>query len=239
LRSIWIILNVIFWTVILGTSGILGTLFNRQGQFVSYIAHLWSKIILWSSGLNYTVHGLEYLDPNQHYVFAANHESVFDIPLAFAGLPFSMVAIAKQELKKIPIFGWVMSVGGFIFVDRSQHKKALDSLNAAAESLKNNPRSILLFPEGTRSIDGEIHLFKKGGLALAKKAGLKIVPMACCGTQKVLTKKSFSFKNQPVELRLGKPLAGEISSALNDFELAQLVRAQVLTLKKSWLKEQA
>lgn len=231
MRVFWLILNVIFWTILIGSADLLVSLFDRRGKFVSRTARIWSKIILWAGGIKYSVHGLEYLDPEKHYVFAANHESIFDIPLAFAGLPYSMVAIAKQELKKIPIFGWAMSAGGFIFVNRSRHKKALESIAAAAESLQKTPRSILLFPEGTRSKDGQVHVFKKGGFALARKAGMAIVPVACCGTREILSKNGFSFNNQEVKLRIGKPLEADRISSINDLELAGNVRDQVINLK--------
>lgn len=189
MRSFWILFNIIFWTIVLGLLGIFVSLIERRGKFVGWVTRTWSKIILWSVAVTYSVKGLENLDPDEHYVFVANHESALDIPLAFALLPYHMVAITKKELKKIPIFGWVLAMSGFIFVDRSRHEKAMASLDAAAESLKNNPRSILLFPEGTRSTDGQIKTFKKGGLMLGAKAGLRVVPMACCGTGRYVKEK--------------------------------------------------
>lgn len=155
----------------LGLLGIFVSLFERRGKFVGWVTRTWSKIILWSVAVTYSVKGLENLDPDEHYVFVANHESALDIPLAFALLPYHMVAITKKELKKIPIFGWVLAMSGFIFVDRSRHEKAMASLDAAAESLKSNPRSILLFPGGTRSTDGRLKHLKKAVLCWGQKQG--------------------------------------------------------------------
>ena len=91
---------------------------------------------------------MEFLKPNGSYIFAGNHASGFDILLAFAGLPYWVVSIAKIELKSIPVLGWVMRAAGHIFVDRGRQEQALKSLEIARESLLKMPRSVLLFPKG-------------------------------------------------------------------------------------------
>ncbi len=164
---------------------------------MGWIARIWGKVILKVVGIQYKVNGLENLDPNRDYVFAANHESAMDIPLTFASLPFHIVSISKIELKWIPIFGWAMMAGGHFFVDRRNYKQAMKSLEKAKKSMAKNPRSIILYPEGTRSMNGEIMPFKKGGLIWALKMGVPVVPLALCGTRGTLKKNHWYLKIIP------------------------------------------
>ena len=149
--NFWVLLNVIFWTIIFGSLGVLGSLFERQGKFVGWIVRTWSKNILFFSGIKFISIGFEKIDTSSNYFFAANHESALDIPLVFAAVPLHMVSIAKIELKKIPFLGWAMQAGGHFFVDRKNHQRSMSLMNFAKKSMKDNPRSVIIFPEGTRS----------------------------------------------------------------------------------------
>jgi 1-acyl-sn-glycerol-3-phosphate acyltransferase len=239
IRIIWLILNMIFWTILLGLGGIILSIFDWRRKIFGYIAHWWSKIVLWAASVPYTVHGLDGLDTRGNYIFAGNHESAFDIPLTFAGIPFHLVSISKKELKWIPVFGWAMQVAGHIFVDRGQHGKAVSALDKAVTSLEKFPRSVLLFPEGTRSLDGEIHGFKKGGLILAIKSNIAVVPFAVCGTSAVVTKGSWNLKPRPIELRIGNPIPTTGLEYEDRDKFVSQVRDEVIRLKNEWLAEQS
>ena len=194
------------------------------------IARVWAKIILFFSGIPYTINGLENLDTKKNYIFAGNHASGFDILLAFAGLPYWLVSIAKIELRSIPILGWVMRAARHIFVDRSNHDNAIKSLEKAKESLYALPRSVLLFPEGTRTKDGSLGVFKRGGLLLGIQAGIPIVPIAFVGTFDVLEKGSWSLKKLPIELRIGKPITTESFSYETRRDMAERIKESVKVL---------
>ena len=178
--------------------------------------------------------GLDNLDPNQQYIFASNHESAFDIPLTLAGIPWHVVPIAKKELKKVPFLSWAMLAAGHIFIDRSNREKALQSINNIKNSLKKNPRSILIFPEGTRSLDGKMKPFKKGGVVLSIDTGLPIVPIACCGTFEVLIKGSKNFNPKPIELRFGSPIHTSSADLKNRNEITEQVKKAIINLKSEW-----
>ncbi|MFQ6673956.1 MAG: lysophospholipid acyltransferase family protein, partial [Fidelibacterota bacterium] len=193
-----------------------------------------SLILLKASGVRYRVAGLEKLDPRGHYFFATNHESAFDIPLAFGGLPYHVVPIAKRELRKIPIMGWAMVRAKHIFIDRQNYKKAMESLREAGESLQRHPRSVLIFPEGTRSTNGEIHRFKKGGLGLAVDLGMPVVPMASCGTRDIVPKRSFVIHPGKIELKIGDPIDTKLWKEKGRTEFSNFVREQVILLRTSW-----
>ena len=164
------------------------------------------------------------------YIFAGNHSSGFDILLGFAGLPFWIVSIAKIELKSIFVLGTVMKIAGHIFVDRNKSESALRILEKVKTSLIEKPRSILLFPEGTRTVDGSLGQFKRGGLLLAIDTKMPIVPMTFIGSYDMFGKGSWSMKGHRVELRIGNPIDPNNYSYESRRELAQFVREKVKEL---------
>tara|TARA_B100000929_G_scaffold100203_1_gene78891 strand:- start:1916 stop:2623 length:708 start_codon:yes stop_codon:yes gene_type:complete len=231
LRYLWVLFNTAVWTTVLGLSGILASFFEpRRGRTLGHCANLWGKIILFFSGVKYTIKGLENLDPDGSYIFAGNHASGFDILLGFAGLPYWVVSVSKIELKSIIILGWVMSTAGHIFVDRGRSDMALKSLEKAKLSLIKMPRSVLLFPEGTRTRDGSLGQFKRGGLMLSVDTGIPIVPVAFKGTFEMLEKGSWSMKNHPIEMRIGEPISPDSYSYATRRELANEVKTKVQEL---------
>lgn len=238
LRTAWLFINILFWTPVLATLGLLVSLVERRGRFIGWIARLWSRIVLLTAGVSYTVQGLENLKPQGRYVFAANHASALDIPLIFAALPYHMVTVAKIELRKIPFFGWAMRRGGHIFVNRINHQQAMESLQRARQSLEENPRSLVLYPEGTRSRDGRVQRFKKGGLILAIESNLPVVPVAICGSSQVLRKKSLQVHPAPVVLRVGQPMGTRHLTVEDRDWFSEQVRAEVVHLKSHWERQQ-
>ena len=236
-RSIFTIFNIFLWTGIIGSLVMLVSLIDIHGRIIGKLTRLWAIFILKASGIPYRITGLKHLDRDKNYFFASNHSSSLDIPLIFAGLPYQLVSIAKKELKKIPIMGWAMIRAKHIFIDRSNSREAKKSLMKAIGSLQKHPRSILIFPEGTRSTDGEIHKFKKGGLGLAIDIGMPVVPVASCGTADVLSKRSMRFRKCDVELRLGEPVETVSWSSKDKGELAKYIQEQVVQLRESWLEE--
>jgi 1-acyl-sn-glycerol-3-phosphate acyltransferase len=231
LRVLWAFLVTVLWTILFGLSGIFLTIFeSNKGRVLGHCARLWGKFILFSCAIRYKVKGLENLDPNVNYIFAGNHTSVLDIPLAFSGLPYWLVPIAKMELKKVIVLGWVMSTAGHIFINRKKSETALRVLEKAKNSLIDKPRSILLFPEGTRTRDGSLGPFKRGGLLLSLDTEMPIVPIAFIGAYDMLGKGSWSMKGHRVELRVGRPIDPGDYSYDNRRELAEFVREKVKEL---------
>tara|TARA_B100001564_G_scaffold211164_1_gene177670 strand:- start:1 stop:579 length:579 start_codon:yes stop_codon:yes gene_type:complete len=191
---------------------------------------LWGKFILFTCGIKYKVSGLNNIDSKINYIFAGNHTSMLDIPIAFSGLPYWLVPIAKIELKSVMLLGWVMKTAGHIFVDRKKSESALRILEKVKISLIEKPRSILLFPEGTRTIDGSLGQFKRGGLLLAIDTKMPIVPIAFIGSYEMFGKGSWSMRGHSVELRVGSPIDPNNYSYESRRELAQFVREKVKEL---------
>lgn len=231
LRGFWILFNVSIWTLLLGSIGAFASLFEvKKGKAMGHCARIWGKLILLSSGIPYKVIGLDELDPNTQYIFAGNHGSGFDIPLAFAALPYWLVPVAKIELRSYPVLGWVMNAGGHIFVDRSSHEKSISSMMRARDSLIKCPRSIMLWPEGSRTTDGTIAPFKKGGLLISIETGMPVVPIAFVNSFKLHKKGSWTVNKVAVEVRIGKPILGDNSTKINRGDFANQIRNAVVQL---------
>ncbi|MBR9982104.1 MAG: 1-acyl-sn-glycerol-3-phosphate acyltransferase, partial [Desulfatitalea sp.] len=135
-------------------------------------------------------------------IFMSNHQSNFDIPVFYSGLPAQFRWLAKAELFKIPIFGRGMRGAGYISIDRSDRRSAMASLARAATAIRNGA-SVLIFPEGTRTADGRLRDFKSGGFILAVDAGVPIVPMAVYGTFDIMPRGSLLIRRRPVHIAFG------------------------------------
>ena len=177
-----------------------------RGKILSKIVRYWARIIFLSAGIKIKIIGLENLDSSKNYIFAANHSSSLDIPLMLGFIPFWIVPISKIELKWIPFLGWAMQMAGHVFVDRSKHERAMLSIKNIKNSLLKRPRSILLFPEGFRTKDGQVNQFKSGGLSLGIEAKLPIAPVAIIGTFDSLKKGSKLFINNLLIIKVGNPI---------------------------------
>ena len=236
IKSIFFIINVVLWTFLLGTLAIVLGFIDKKGKLISFGIRCWSKILIFFSGVKIKIIGLENLKKNKNYIFASNHESNFDIPLIFSSINLHLVSIAKKELKKIPIFGWAMKSGQHIFIDRFNQIEALKSLKLAKNSIIKNPRSIIIFPECTRSFDGKIKQFKKGGLSIAFDLEMDVVPIAVCGTRNVLKRGSIFIKPCPIQLRIGKPVNINQWKNKKKIDFANYVQKKVVEMKKEWIE---
>ena len=227
----WFVFKVIIITFFFAFFGMIGSIFERKGKLMSFIAINWSKIILKVGKINFNINGLKNIDLRKNYFFVPNHESALDIPLVFASIPMHVVSVAKIELSRIPFFGWSMIAGGHFFVDRSNHKKAMRSIEKARISMNKNPRSVFLFPEGTRSLDGKVGRFKKGGLKLAIDLGVPIVPVGIVGTNQFQSnlKKGLNIGN--IELNIGKPIQTKKIKEKELLSFVEELRKKVIFLK--------
>lgn len=167
------------------------------------------------SGANVTVKGLENIPQNETVLFVGNHQSNFDIPLISSCIDPSISFVAKKELKKVPILGEWMKVIECIFLDRDNPRNAIKSINEGAEILKKG-RSLFLFPEGTRSKSNKMGEFKTGGLKLAQKAGVKIIPVAIKNSYKLMEGNCHNqVKPAQVVITIGKPITVPKNQSLN------------------------
>ena len=216
---VWVVLTTIFWGII----AIIISFFTRTGNPVHNIARIWAKGILFASQIKVNVKGLKNIDPSRSYVYMSNHQSNFDIPVLLAHLPVQFRWLAKAELFKIPLFGRAMRGAGYVEIDRFNQESAFRSIAEAAGKIKNGV-SVMIFPEGTRSRDGRIRPFKKGGFILAVDAGVPIVPIILQGTWDIMEKSSLRIKTGEVVLNIEKPIATIRYSRENKNDLIETVR---------------
>ena len=222
----------IFWTISFGIAVILFSPFDyKKGRILGFIVKYWAKTIFKTMNINVRVIGLDNLDKNADYIFAPNHASSLDIPLILGFLPFWIVPISKIELKWIPFLGWAMQAAGHVFVDRRDHEKAMLSIAKIKNSLLKNPRSILIFPEGSRTNDGKVNQFKTGGLSIGISTKISIVPVAIEGTFESLSKHSKKFVNKLLTINIGSPVDTRKYSIDDRKDLAIFVNSEVKKLK--------
>ena len=206
LRTVaWLIPAIAVYTIVLGTLSIGSSLAGGHGHFAHWCARAWSWLILVTTGVRVEVRGLEHLTPGATYVFVANHQSIYDIPVLFASLPFQLRIIAKESLGRFPFLGWHLSRTGHMLVDRKRPDRA--GIFAWARSLPERGLSLIVFPEGTRSRDGHVAPFKAGSLFPAVQAGLPIVPLSVVGSRHVMRKGELTTRPGDVLLIVHPPVA--------------------------------
>jgi 1-acyl-sn-glycerol-3-phosphate acyltransferase len=170
---------VIVATVVFATLAILGALISRRVGFHS--GTVWAWLICQVAFIRVRVRGREHVDPNTSYVILANHQGMVDIVALYGYWRNQFRWVMKQELRKVPAIGASCAALGFVFVDRSNPRRAYESLEKAKPELVDGV-SVLFFPEGTRSPDGGLLPFKKGGFQMARQLGLPILPVSISGS---------------------------------------------------------
>ncbi|MBA4391213.1 MAG: 1-acyl-sn-glycerol-3-phosphate acyltransferase [Syntrophus sp. (in: bacteria)] len=205
MRRIISCINLLCSTVLLSTVAIIVSFFDNKGSGAHLVGRFWAGFHLKVSGIKVVIKGLEHLK-SPPYVFMCNHQSSLDIYTLQAFLPYSFKWIAKRQLFRLPFIGWAMGRTGYISIDREKPREALKAMEEAANKIRNG-MNIVIFPEGTRSVDGMLLPFKKGGFTLALRAMVPIVPIGIYGTSRLQPKGSFIPKEKGViYIHIGEPI---------------------------------
>ncbi len=221
-------------TLVLSILALISIPINKSGRLFRWCAVQWSKMILKTYGIRLHVKGLEKIDLSKHYIYVSNHASMFDIPAVLAGIPNDVNLVFKKELSRIPIWGWALRYGHFIMIDRTNPRNAMESLERAAETIRNG-KSVLLFAEGTRTKDGKLQPFKRGAFTLAVKSKVPVVPVTINNTFSILPKGSLNIKPRDIEIILEQPISTE---HLSGKEGEQILMEQVKKAIEVHYKEQ-
>ncbi len=183
-------------------------LFGDCQETIHRLARAWARMYLAVAGIEVRVDGLERI-MSPPYVFMCNHQSALDIYALLAWLPLSFKWIAKRQLFSIPVVGWAMKKAGYISIDRENAREALKAIEEASRKIREGT-NIIIFPEGTRSADGQLLPFKKGGFTLALRAMVPVVPIGIYGSS-VLQPKGSSLPRQKgvIYIEIGDPMVLE------------------------------
>lgn len=226
-RSLLFYMILLYSTIILGLLSVAFATITREEEWSHWCGRLWGEVNLLAAGVAVRIRGLDRIDRHKAYVFAANHQGWFDIFSILAKLPVRFSWLAKEELFRVPVMGRAMSATGYIPIDRSDRRKALESMNKAAMRVRNGT-SIVIFPEGTRSPDGVLQDFKKGGFMLAIKSRQPVVPISISGSYSILPKKGdWLISPGRIDLTIGMPIATSKYSTKDRDRLIQTVREAI------------
>ena len=226
---------IVLATIFFGTISLIVSFFDSTGVVQIRVARVWARTLLMVSGVQVRVEGLEQIDPQGSYVFISNHLSYMDTPVALGHIPVQFRFLAKRGLFQIPFLGQHLSRAGHIPVPREDPRAAVKTMQTAAETIQRKKISLLVFPEGGRSHDGNLRPFKEGGAYIAIRAGVSVVPLVMIGTRKVLPFGSGVVKAGRVTLRILKPIEtkqltlkdrGALTSELRQLIAEELRRAE-------------
>lgn len=198
-------MGVVAISMFFGLLAILSIPIDKGGRLFHANARNWAHAVLRLCGIRVSIRGVEKILPFRHYVYVSNHASAFDIPAIIAAVPDQIRIVYKKELEKIPIFGWGLRWGSYIGIERSGSRDVLKSLDRAAAMIRDGA-SVLLYAEGTRTMDGLLQPFKRGAFALAVRAGVPVVPLTINGSYSILRKHSIVVRPGDVEVVLAEPI---------------------------------
>ena len=220
LRALILILSAAVYTAIIGLPALASCFLDRSWRWLSFFQRLWAEWLLRTNGIRLRLDGMEKLKKDQSYILVSNHASILDIPALISAAPFPVRFLAKKSLLWFPIFGWVLYFSGHILIDRESAQSALRSLKKAPSLLKKGI-SIIVFPEGTRSPDGEVKEFKRGAFLLAQHSKFPVVPISISGTYDMLPRHGWCFWPGAIHIRMSKPIP---TRGLSHKELDVLMR---------------
>jgi 1-acyl-sn-glycerol-3-phosphate acyltransferase len=212
---------IYLYTFVMGSLSLIISLYDPAGKRQHWCARTWCRMIARTAGASVRVHGaLEHIQPGVSYVFLSTHQSYMDIPAMLGYLPAQLRIAAKKSLFRIPFMGWHLTRAGHIPIDRSSTQNAVASMQKAADYLRNGICAFV-FPEGTRSRDGYLHKFKKGGFKLAIQANVPIIPITIVGSRQVLPPDEIIFRPGPIDMYVDAPVS---TDGLTDEDIEPLMQ---------------
>lgn len=211
IKSIFWYLNFVI-SLILQTGNLKKSkrILKEQGEkafedFVFEKTTSWAKQQVDNSGAKITVHNVERIPQDRNVLFVSNHQSDFDIAVFMALIPKRTGFVAKSEMEKVPFLSdWMRNIN-CVFMDRTDMKKSLETILAGIKLLKEG-KSLVVFPEGTRSRCDEVGEFKQGSFKLATKSNVPIVPVTIDGTYKIMEGNNYIIKPAEVNVYIHEPI---------------------------------
>lgn len=223
LRARLYLLFMVPFTLLVSTAAVIAGLFEATGRAGHACARFWSRGLLWAARIRLEVEGLEQVPMDGPVVYMGNHQGNFDINALSLAIPRQFSWIAKEELFRYPIFGAAMRRAGYIPLDRSDGRKALKSIKQAADRIASGT-SVVIFPEGTRTVDGSLLPFKRGAFILAAKAGVPIVPFTINGSRAINPRNRMELYPGTIRVSFSTPIS---TAGVPETELMAQVREAI------------
>lgn len=223
LRARLYLLFLVPFTLFCSLCAVLGGFFDASGRAGHACARFWSVWCMRMAGIRLAVSGLELVPAQGPVIYMGNHQGNFDIMALTLAIPRLFAWVAKEELFKVPFFGAAMKRAGYIPLDRSDGRKALKSMKLAAQRIASGS-SVVIFPEGTRTLDGSLLPFKRGAFMLAAKAGVPVVPFTINGSRAINPRNRLELRPGTISVSFAHPV--EVAG-LSEGELMQRVREAI------------
>jgi 1-acyl-sn-glycerol-3-phosphate acyltransferase len=228
---------IITATIVFGAMSLVVSFFDPKRHKQNAMARGWARVLLAVSRVKVKVEGLEKIKEDGSYVFVSNHLSYMDTPVALANIPVQFRFLAKRGLFQIPFLGWHLARAGHIPVPRGDARAAVKTMTLAAQIVKDQQISLLIFPEGGRSRAGEMRPFMEGAAYIAIRAGVPLVPVGLTGTREVLPYGSGTIRGGTVTMRIGDPIPTGQATTRDRLHFTELLREQIIKLVKEQPKE--
>ena len=222
----WALATTALYTVILGVPLIAISFLSSTGRTPYRLCRAWAWLVLKTNRVKVRVQGIEKLDGNTSYIFMANHASNLDPPVIALTLEHTLRFIAKKSLARVPLFGLAIRLARMIIIDRDDPASARDAVNLATRDLTGGI-SAFFFAEGTRSLDGKLQRFKKGGVVLAMNTGLPIVPITIIGSYELMPKNTVWVRPGVVDVIIDDPIDSSVYSENDRDLLLERVRSVI------------
>ena len=221
---------IIVSTAGFGLVGLAISLFDASGDKQIAVARVWARCLLWVSGVEVRMEGLEKIATAGSCVFVSNHLSYMDTPVVLAHIPAQFRFLAKRGLFQIPLLGTHLARAGHIPVPREDARAAVKTMSTAAQVIRERGISLLIFPEGGRTQDGQLAAFKEGAAYIAIRAGVPLVPIALIGTREVLPYGSGHVRSGPVTMRIGDPIPTDQLQLRDRGAVTDQLRDQIIAM---------
>ena len=222
----WLVWTALSWALI-----VLTWPFAPHGDNACLFARLWARGVLLASGIRVNVEGREHLRGGP-FVVLANHSSMLDIPAGYAALPIQLRFVSRPFFFKVPFMGWSMSMARHVSMDPKRPREAAEVLRSLDSRFRRGA-SIMMFPEGTRSLDGQVQRYKRGPILLAIRSGVALLPVCIDGAFEALPKGRFLPKPGRVRGVIGEPVPTEGVAERDARRLASEIEAWTRSTKSN------
>ena len=235
MRRAWAIVRSLFTyliaglgTVVIAIAVVVYSAFRPRGPFGESIINAFGRLWVTVSGIRLQVSGLENIEAGVPYIVVSNHRSNIDIMTLARALPIPIRFLSKKEVLQFPLLGAAMRGVGMVPLDRELGRKELASIIRSARLLASEGRSLVVFPEGTRSLTGEMLPFKYGAFFIAAQVGCPVLPVAISGTREVWPPQSWLIRGGPVNVKVMPPIPVTKRAARQSRKLAEEIRSDLI-----------